>query len=199
MRPFTLLLRRPAGAALAVAGVAACTRTTPAPSSGTTSSATAPPATADSGAMSGAPAAGAPAAGPPAPPAVADAPAGSPFDGTRWVVVRVGDQRVITPTADPARVPHLVFDAAAGRVSGSGGCNRIRGPYRVQGDTLTVGPVAGTRMACPDLMATEAAFTAALPRVRGWRVVDGRLELLSAPGAGGEVVAAFTPAPARSR
>lgn len=188
MCPLTLPFRRSARAAVVAASVAAaCTRTSPAPAASST--------TASAGAVAPSPVSPESVAAP-VPPAPSGATTSPPLDGTRWVLVRVGDQRVITPTADPRRVPHLVFDAGAGRVSGSGGCNRLAGPYRRQGDTLTVGPVVGTRMACPDVMATENALTGALERVRGWRVVEGRLELLSAPGPTGEVVAAFTPAPA---
>lgn len=37
-----------------------------------------------------------------------------------------------------------------GRVSGRAGCNRFSGPYTQAGRTLTVGPLATTRMACGD-------------------------------------------------
>lgn len=127
------------------------------------------------------------------PPNPAPAAAAPPLQGTRWVLVRVGMQRVITPTADPRRVPHLVLDPAGRRVTGSGGCNRLFGGYALDGTALTFAGVGGTRMACPDVMATETAFTEALGRVRAWRVVDGRLEMLDAPA--GEVVLAFVVAP----
>lgn len=42
----------------------------------------------------------------------------------------------------------LSFDGH--RVSGSGGCNRILGPARVEEGRLMVGHLASTRMACPD-------------------------------------------------
>ncbi len=35
-----------------------------------------------------------------------------------------------------------------GTVTGSGGCNRYTGPYTTDGESLTVGPLASTRMSC---------------------------------------------------
>ena len=41
-------------------------------------------------------------------------------------------------------------------VAGFSGCNRFRGPYTFANGTLTLGPLAITRMACPeDRMETE--------------------------------------------
>ncbi|REC94746.1 META domain-containing protein [Kushneria indalinina] len=42
----------------------------------------------------------------------------------------------------------LSFDGH--RVSGTGGCNRVFGPARVEQGRLIVGNLASTRMACPD-------------------------------------------------
>ncbi|MEZ4596018.1 MAG: META domain-containing protein [Chloroflexota bacterium] len=35
-----------------------------------------------------------------------------------------------------------------GMATGSGGCNRFTGPYTAEGDSLSVGPLASTRMSC---------------------------------------------------
>ncbi|MBB5235282.1 META domain-containing protein [Deinococcus budaensis] len=50
-----------------------------------------------------------------------------------------------------------------GRVSGSGGCNRLSGSVRASGDALTFGPLAVTRMACaPAVNAQEQTFLTVL-------------------------------------
>jgi heat shock protein HslJ len=77
-------------------------------------------------------------------PMSAGAQAGPP-GGTEWRLTRL------------ASSPHLLFDPATRRVSGFTGCNRLSGGYTVEGDRLTFGPMATTRMACPEGMATEAA------------------------------------------
>jgi heat shock protein HslJ len=72
-------------------------------------------------------------------------------------------------------------------VSGSTGCNRYTGPYALDGDTLELGAIASTRMACaPPADAVEREFLAALERVDHWRsdaeglvlLDDGDAELL---------------------
>ncbi len=76
------------------------------------------------------------------------------------------------------------FEAAAdGRVSTTIGCNRMVGKPAVDGDWITFGPMASTRMAClPPLDRLERAYAAALAGVRSWRIEGGRLLLLAADG-----------------
>jgi len=54
---------------------------------------------------------------------------------------------------------------ADGEIAGQGGCNRFFGTYEQDGERLTIGPLASTRMACPHLKA-EAAFMEALQSTR---------------------------------
>jgi heat shock protein HslJ len=72
-----------------------------------------------------------------------------------------------------------------GRVSGRAGCNRYHGPFRVDGPRLGIGPLASTRMACPDeaVMEQEAAFLAAMGRATTFRIDGDRLELRDDDGA----------------
>ena len=47
-----------------------------------------------------------------------------------------------------------------GRIAVQGGCNNLMGPYELDGDRLTAGPLASTMMACPDpLMAQDTWIT----------------------------------------
>ncbi len=71
----------------------------------------------------------------------------------------------------------------AGRVSGTGGCNRFGGRYEQDGSTLIFAPLAATRMACaPDVMREEQAFFAMLRKVRHLDIKDGTLTMLDAAG-----------------
>lgn len=60
-----------------------------------------------------------------------------------------------------------------GSVTGSAGCNRFMGPYTVDGDSLSVGPLAATRMSCgitaDDL---ESTYLGALEAASGF-VISG--------------------------
>jgi putative lipoprotein len=75
--------------------------------------------------------------------------------------------------------------AGDGRISGTGGCNRIMGKARIEGAAITLGPLATTRMACsPAVMDQERKFLAALEAARSWRIDAARhkLVLLGAKG-----------------
>ena len=108
-------------------------------------------------------------------------PVTAPLETTFWRLTRLGEEPVLSK--DPAREPGLSFDAAARRVSGSGGCNRITGSYARTGiDGLTFGPMAGTMMACTDGMEGEGAFLKTLPRVKTFNVLGSILELYDHAG-----------------
>ena len=62
-------------------------------------------------------------------------------------------------------VEQFVGFKAEGEIVGHGGCNRFFGTYEQTGETLTIGPLASTRMACPHLDA-ENAFMNALQEAR---------------------------------
>lgn len=111
---------------------------------------------------------------------------GTSLENTHWKLVRLGTTAVTA--ADSQREPHIVLDPATQRVSGSGGCNRLMGGYRLEGSKLSFDRLAGTMMACVDGMELERSFHDALGEVATWRLDNGRL-LLS--DAGGTVVAEF--------
>jgi heat shock protein HslJ len=51
----------------------------------------------------------------------------------------------------------------AGKIAGSGSCNRFFGPGEISGNTIKLGPLASTRMACPEpVMNQEMKYLAAL-------------------------------------
>lgn len=75
--------------------------------------------------------------------------------------------------------PSLEF--ADGTVTGTTGCNQLNGPYTVDGDTVDIGPLATTKMACPDdLSAQEAGILAALDAAVTWTATPNGAELYDA-------------------
>lgn len=56
-------------------------------------------------------------------------------------------------------LPFVAF-GVDGRITGNGGCNRFFGRYEITGTgALTIGPLASTKMLCPDQqMETEKKF-----------------------------------------
>ena len=98
---------------------------------------------------------------------------------TRWRPVRIGEQRVTVTGQE--REPWFVLDPKAKQVTGSGGCNRFTGTFEAGAGTLTFGPLAGTRMACPSLD-RETAFLRALEGTKRFRLAGRRLDLEDAAG-----------------
>ena len=115
--------------------------------------------------------------------------AGAGIVGTAWLVEDIAGRGVI----DSAQTT-LSFDTA-GRVSGSGGCNRFTGAATLAGEALTVGLLAATRLACvPALMDQEQKFFKAIEAVRSYLRRCKRIALPQwrerrtavAPGANGD-------------
>lgn len=95
-----------------------------------------------------------------------------------WILVSV--DRI--PVAGADRPPTAVFEAS--RVSGFAGCNRYFGQVVEKSPgVIAVGPLAGTRMACPGpAMELESRFYSAMSRVTRYGFVDGRLVLSAIDG-----------------
>jgi putative lipoprotein len=62
-------------------------------------------------------------------------------------------------TGDVGKAARFIQFRSDGRVTGYSGCNRFTGTYVQNGDALTMGPLATTRMACPpQMMKREQEF-----------------------------------------
>ena len=107
---------------------------------------------------------------------------GPPLEGTEWTLSAGVD-------APADSVPTLTLED--GRASGFGGCNTFTGGYELDGESITIGPLAGTLMACEEpKMDAEAAYLPALEAADAWAVEDGELVLST----GGEETVRFTAA-----
>lgn len=104
-----------------------------------------------------------------------------PLANTYWKLVRLRDEPV--SVAENQREPHIVLRTDGQRVAGFGGCNRLLGSYRTEGDRIEFGKLAVTLMACPEGMEQEQSFLGALEQAARWRVTGSHLELFDANGA----------------
>ena len=98
---------------------------------------------------------------------------------TRWRPVRIGGQKVTVTGQE--KEPWFILDPKEKRVTGSGGCNRFSGTFEAGMGSLTFGPLAGTRMACPSLD-RETAFLRALEGTKRFRLAGRQLDLEDAAG-----------------
>ncbi len=94
------------------------------------------------------------------------------------------DQARSEPIIDRTRA--RIDFGADGRMSGHTSCNTMTGAYTLDGASIRIGPIATTKMACPQLQREQedriltALELAATARVRP----DGLLELRDAEGRG---------------
>jgi heat shock protein HslJ len=73
---------------------------------------------------------------------------------------------------------------ADGKLSGNDGCNNYNGTYTLDGDKITIGPIATTRMACDQaVMDQETAYLNALAKASTYTLGKDSLELRDADGA----------------
>ncbi|MBB3141063.1 META domain-containing protein [Halomonas organivorans] len=108
------------------------------------------------------------------------------LEDSYWKLIELDGEAV--EVAEGVREPHLVFHGEQQRLTGFGGCNRLTGGYQREGEALSIGRVAATRMACMTGNDLEPRFLAMLEQVAGYRLRADRLELLDADG---EVMARF--------
>jgi len=73
-----------------------------------------------------------------------------------------------------------------GSVTGNASCNTYNGTYQLEGDRITIGPLATTRMACQEpqgVMEQEMQYLTALQNSAVWAISNTRLELRDSGGA----------------
>jgi heat shock protein HslJ len=105
--------------------------------------------------------------------------------GTSWEVIGVnnGQQAVISTLPDTTITADFGED---GTLSGNSGCNTYNGPYTVDGNQITIGPLSSTMMACGEpagVMEQEAQYLAALGTAATYQIEGTVLELRAEDGA----------------
>jgi len=117
-------------------------------------------------------------------PAPAPRPMASPsLRGTLWQLPALQNGSGPTLNQPPGRPVELRLDPDQERVSGSGGCNRLIGGFRLSGERLSFSSLGSTRMACgPEVMAFEQRYSEALALVRRWSIDQQNLLLQNETG-----------------
>lgn len=103
----------------------------------------------------------------------------SPIAGIRWKLVHLEGDPVSIP--DSAREPHFVLQD--GRVTGSGGCNRLSGGYTADEKHLRFSEIVATKMFCPGAMDYEQPLFNVMNATNSWRMTGKVLELYDGGGA----------------
>ncbi len=91
---------------------------------------------------------------------------------TYWKILDIAGNAVTA--VENRREPHLILRTGeTATFNATVGCNMMRGGYETEGDSLSFGGAAMTRMACPPpLDGMERALARTLPRVASWKI-DG--------------------------
>jgi heat shock protein HslJ len=99
------------------------------------------------------------------------------LEGVEWEVTAYnnGRQAVVSPQLGT----RLTIAFKDGLVSGSGGCNSFHGPFKAEGNAISIGPLATTRKWCSEkgVMAQEQEFIATLETATTWEISRGMLDV----------------------
>ena len=95
-----------------------------------------------------------------------------------WTIERIGDRPVVDES------PASMTFATDGTVAGNGSCNRFTGGYELNGDRISLGPLAATSRMCAAeaLNEQEVRLFKALGEVAGLRIEENVLVLVDAGG-----------------
>ncbi len=102
---------------------------------------------------------------------------GRGLEGPTWVVQEMSVDGTMTAPISEAP-PFAVFEDGA--VAGSPGCNSYSGTYQIEGDSMTIGPLASTLMACTaELLGQETFYFELLAQTDSYEVSGDQLTLMS--------------------
>jgi heat shock protein HslJ len=105
----------------------------------------------------------------------------SELTDANWRLDSYSSGGFLTPVLDDTVIT-LTFERD-GTVHGHASCNDYFGPYRASEFTISIGPIAATRMACQqDVMEQEHAYLDALERAASFTVQATTLTLAEAGG-----------------
>jgi heat shock protein HslJ len=103
----------------------------------------------------------------------------APLIGTDW---KLRDLEGRPAGLGAGNQPATLLLASDSSASGFAGCNRFRGTYTLHADSLRLGPLMATKMACAQGTELERAYLAALDSARTYRIAGYTLVLIGTRG-----------------
>ena len=99
--------------------------------------------------------------------------------GTSWEATAYnnGKQAVVSVLPGTTLTANFAND---GSLAGNAGCNEYNGPYKINGDQISIGPLVSTLMMCSDpaeVMDQEAQYLAALQSAAKYQIEGNVLQL----------------------
>lgn len=99
------------------------------------------------------------------------------LEDTKWALLELKGKTITVTVNDKA--PFLELNSKKASAYGFGGCNRFFGSYETSGQTLTLGAMGSTRMACPEGMEQEQELFAVLGTVTRYEIHGSKLMLFA--------------------
>jgi heat shock protein HslJ/uncharacterized protein YraI len=105
---------------------------------------------------------------------------GNPLANTNWALQTLNVNQI------PVGVSQTIYISLGSTVTGNGGCNQFNGPYTVNAQSLRIGPLSTTSMACEEAVAAqEQAYLTALQSTTFFELSGN--QLIMRDGGGNEV------------
>jgi heat shock protein HslJ len=106
-------------------------------------------------------------------------PAPVPLLNASWVLQSYGDATAPTQVLSGTEI--TASFAPDGKVSGSAGCNRYSGEFKLDGQRVSISKLASTQMYCPEpggIMTQESDFLGAMEQATSYEVKGSGLRIL---------------------
>lgn len=98
------------------------------------------------------------------------------FFDTNWELIELDNTPI--PEKAPVKPPFIQFLEEEDKVNGHTGCNEFFGSVELNVNTIKLGPLGMTRMACQEWMETEMLFLAMLHKARHYDIKGDMLFFL---------------------
>jgi heat shock protein HslJ len=100
----------------------------------------------------------------------------APLAGSEWRPTEIAGVEIAEDT-------EIFVSFEDGEVTGNGGCNQFFGSYKIEGGAIAFGPIASTKMLCPDpVQQNEDHLFEVLSQIAGFRRDGTELELTAEAG-----------------
>lgn len=102
----------------------------------------------------------------------------NPLANTNWQVATINVNGLPLPGTNLT-----AYFGSDGQVSVNGGCNTYFGPYMVNGNSISIGPLGGSQLLCgDDIDAQESAYLTALQSAASFEISGNQLVLRNSAG-----------------
>jgi len=97
------------------------------------------------------------------------------LENKKWILTELMGQEIAS--GEDSKEAFLIFHSESGRISGNNSCNLLNGSYELrEGDRITIGKMAATLMACPDMQIADQ-LNQVLGTTDNYTIADGVLSL----------------------